>query len=378
MFLNDRERAETIRACRFCPMCYAGDRLAGVVARESYAPRGRAAILFAMERGLLPADATVADIMYTTLNDGLLRQWCVGNFDHEELVLDARAKLFAGGLAPAGVVRHLETARAALGGESDAAAMLGEAGARVEARAEVLLLTGCLGHGEANAARAEAIRFARLLNMARVPFSVLPVRTSCGWPFYQGGDLDGARRCSVELADAIRKSGASTVVTLDADCLRMLQTRIRRFGGDLGAARAVHVTALLAGWLEEGRLRARKAVAARVTYQDPCSLARYCDELESPRRVLGHVVEGPLLEMEKHGKWSNCCGGGGLLGVHRPDLAAAVAARRLEDAAATGAEILVTACAGCTGVLGQAQGAGAGGPRVVSLSTLVAEAVGVG
>lgn len=378
MFLNDRERAETIGACRFCPMCYAGDRLAQAVGRESYAPRGRAAILFAMERGLLQADASVADIMYTTLNDGLLRQWCVGNYDHEELVLDARARLFVAGLAPEEISRHLDAARAALGRPSEAGAALKAAGVAVEPRADVLLLTDCLGHGTPEATRGEALTAGRLLNAAKVPFTVLPTLTSCGWPFYQGGDLEGAKRCSVALADAIRQTGATTILTVDADCLRMLQTRTRRFGGDLAGKRAVHVTAALAEWFESGRLRARKALARRVTYHDPCALARYCDEVESPRRVLGHVVEGTLLEMETHGRWANCCGGGGLLPVHRPDLTAAVAARRFAEAAATGADVVATACGGCQGVLEGARRASGSGPRVVSLLALVAEALELG
>jgi Fe-S oxidoreductase len=377
MFLNERERTETIQACRFCPMCYAGDRLAQVVARESYAPRGRAAVLFAMEKKLLPADAIVADILYTTLNDGLLREWCVGNYDHEELVLDARARLFAGGLAPEGVARHLEATRAALGQPSDLGAALRAAGATASPRADVLLLADCAGHGAPDAARAEAIAAARLLGAAGIPFTVLADRTSCGHAFYQGGDLEGARRCSVALGDAIRATRARTVVTLDADCLRMLQTRTKRFGGDLGAARAVHVTSLLAECLEDRRLRVRKALGGRVTYQDPCALARYCDDVDVPRRVLGHVVEGTLVEMETHGRRASCCGGGGLLPVHRPDLAAAVAARRLEEAAATGAEIVATACSGCQGMLEVGRAGAAAAPRVASLVTLVAEAVGV-
>ncbi len=83
MFLSKEERAETIKACRFCPMCHIADRTAQLVRRESYTPRGRAAILAAIEAGFLEWDETVADIMYTTLNDGLIQEWCVGNYDYE-------------------------------------------------------------------------------------------------------------------------------------------------------------------------------------------------------------------------------------------------------------------------------------------------------
>ena len=99
MFLNKEERKETILACRHCMMCHVADRVASLVRRESYTPRGRGAILFALDQGLLKLDKAVADIMYTTLNDGLLLEWCVGNYDQEELIIDARAKLFEQGLA---------------------------------------------------------------------------------------------------------------------------------------------------------------------------------------------------------------------------------------------------------------------------------------
>ena len=106
MFLSDKERAETIWACRFCPMCHVADRAAGIIGQESYTPRGRGAILEAYQKQVIELDSTVAEIFYTTLNDGLIREWCVSHYDHEELVLDTRAKLFHEGLAPEEVYRY--------------------------------------------------------------------------------------------------------------------------------------------------------------------------------------------------------------------------------------------------------------------------------
>ena len=68
---------------------------------------------------------------------------------------------------------------------------------------------------------------------------------------YQLGDWEGAKTFSTRVADAIRDSGAATLVVLDADCYRMLATRTARFGGDLGGIRIIHVTELLAGMLDE-------------------------------------------------------------------------------------------------------------------------------
>ena len=56
-------------------MCQHADRVAGLV-RKSLTLREEEGVLFALEKGLLTLDESVADIMYTTINDGLLQEWC--------------------------------------------------------------------------------------------------------------------------------------------------------------------------------------------------------------------------------------------------------------------------------------------------------------
>ena len=111
MFLSEKERDETIWACRFCMMCHCADRVGQVVRRESYTPRGRGAIIFGLDEGLLDYDEGVADIMYTTLNDRMIQHWCVGNYDHEELVIDTRARIFEKGQAPEEVKAYTRNLR---------------------------------------------------------------------------------------------------------------------------------------------------------------------------------------------------------------------------------------------------------------------------
>ncbi len=170
MFLSEKEREETIWACRFCPMCQVADRVGSIVRRESYTPRGRGAILFALDRGLLEWDDTVADIMYTTLNDGLIQAWCVGRYDHEELILDARARLFERGLAPEGVAFFLNNLRSARGAGKEPTRILREADVKIHPGAEVLLFGGCAVRESQTALVAAGMLF----NMASLPFQVIP------------------------------------------------------------------------------------------------------------------------------------------------------------------------------------------------------------
>lgn len=376
MFLSNRERDETIRACRYCPMCYVADRTAQLVRRESYAPRGRGAVLFAIEQGLLDWDEDVADIMYTTLNDGLIRELCVGNYDHEELVLDARAKLFQRGLAPEGVVKFIEGLRASQGRGSSPEKTLLENGIRTDLGADVLLFCGCETR-ESQAATIVAT--GRLFNQAGTKFQVLSEEPCCGWPLYQLGDLEGAAEFSRNIAKKIKASGASTVVVLDADCYRMLLTRNARFGGDLKGIKIMPVTELLAEWIGSDRVKITQKISEPVTYHDPCALARYCEDVDSPRKIFASILEVELKEMDNNRNQAHCCGAGGMLAVHRPDLSEEVAFLRLEEARATGALILATGCPRCDGSLTRAMDSkGGNGLRIMNLVNLVAIAAGLG
>lgn len=373
MFLSDKERAETIWACRYCPMCQHADRVARLVRKESYSPRGRGAILFALEKGLLSLDESVADILYTTTNDGLLQEWCVGNYDHEELILDARSRLFEKGLAPKEVVTFVKTLHDGPGGP-EPSEVLSQAGIATRPGSEMLLFAGCSAR---ETGRSTLLSMGRLFNRAGVPFQALKKEPCCGWPLYQLGDLDWARNFSVTSARAIRESGASTVAVLDADCYRMLLTRNSRMGGDLKGVRVVHALKIVSEWLEQGKIRIEKRFTDAVTYHDPCSLARYCEDLDSPRKILTALFESEVREMATHKRLANCCGEGGMLPVYRPDLAKGVSLLRIEEARETGASILATGCPRCQAAFTRSMGPADGKElRPAHLIDLVASAAG--
>ena len=375
MFLNSEERQETILACRHCMMCHVADRVTSLVRRESYTPRGRGAILFALEQGLIKPDKAVADIMYTTLNDGLLLEWCLGNYDQEELIIDARARLFKQGLAPDSVVDFIKTVKKTKDKGSNPNEVLSRAGVDTEKGAEMLLFCGCASLESGNDT---IVSLGHILTNAQKKFQILENEPCCGWPLYQLGDWEGAKTFSTQVSDSIRETGASTVVVLDADCYRMLTTRTARFGGDLEGIKIIHVNELLAGMLDEDNLPISKPLSEPITYHDPCALARYCHDTESPRKILKSITTGTFKEMETNKKLANCCGQGGMLQVHRPDIADRVASLRLEDARETGAEILAAGCSRCVAMLSNVQTDNPERyPRIVNIVDLLASAMGL-
>jgi glycolate oxidase iron-sulfur subunit len=81
----------------------------------------------------------------------------------------------------------------------------------------------------------------------------------------------------------------------------------------------------------------------KATYQDPCHLAHAQKVRAAPRELL-RAVGVELVEMQ-HPDY--CCGSAGVYNVTQRELAGAILDAKMDDVAATGVNILVTANTGC-------------------------------
>ncbi len=86
----------------------------------------------------------------------------------------------------------------------------------------------------------------------------------------------------------------------------------------------------------------------KVTYHDPCQLARYLGLIEEPRKILRAIKGIELVETDwTKGEWTTCCGGGGGFEAVFPELSQILAVNRARELVETGAQIIVTHCPGC-------------------------------
>jgi Fe-S oxidoreductase len=90
--------------------------------------------------------------------------------------------------------------------------------------------------------------------------------------------------------------------------------------------------------------------------------------IDEPREILRQIAD--FREMENHGYDSNCCGAGGGVKAAFLELSEEIGKRRIEEAKATGAEILVSACPFCEGHFKSI-----GGMKVMDIIDAVWEAV---
>ena len=111
-----------------------------------------------------------------------------------------------------------------------------------------------------------------------------------------------------------------------------------------------HMVEYLAGLVAEKKLAFTTPVPMKVTWHDPCHIGRHLGEdglYDAPRNVLQTIPGIEVIEMERNRENAYCCGAGAGVSQSDPDLALWTANERLQEAAATGAEALVTACPWC-------------------------------
>ncbi len=109
----------------------------------------------------------------------------------------------------------------------------------------------------------------------------------------------------------------------------------------------LHYTEVITKLLEEKKIKFQKEINMKITWHDPCDLARHMRIIEEPRKILGSIPGIILLEMENNRYEAKCCGAGGGMLSSNADLSMDIASKRLEAAEKTGADALVTMCPTC-------------------------------
>jgi Fe-S oxidoreductase len=217
----------------------------------------------------------------------------------------------------------------------------------------------------------------QILQKAGVDLGILGEQENCcgGRAYDLGYRQDFKTRGEVNLK-LWQAAGVKTVVTPCANCYFAFK---RLYPPALGLSiKVVHVVELIDQLVKSRQLKFTKPIAMKVTYHDPCHLGRQGEEYvpwsgrekkifgqavcydpprprytgafgiyEPPRDVLKAIPGIELVEMERIKEAAWCCGGGGGAPEAYPEFSDFTAVERLDEAASTGADAIVTACSWC-------------------------------
>jgi len=350
--------------CFRCGLCRSACPTFAVKGSEGWNARGRLMMARYMAEGLLEPDEAFLDRLFSCNSCGACEVVCPAGVKVADALRAVREALLGAGISPPGEVAELAKAILEHGNPWSK-----EVARRpTDEKKPILVFTGCVA-SELEPGIVKAVE--KVLEASGLSYSVLE-GPCCGFPLFKMGLREEARRAAEALAGELKAAGPKLVITPCPGCTEMLE---RYFPALTGLKVQVeHATVFFRRLLREGRLVLKRKVELKAAYHDPCVLARSLGIYEAPRELLwqsGLV----LAEMEANRQMTGCCGYGQLGFLTYPDLAEAMAKRRVEEALRTGADVLVTACPSCLHAFSEAVKEVARSLAVSDITEVLAELV---
>ena len=205
--------------------------------------------------------------------------------------------------------------------------------------AEYLFYVGCAGSFDDRNKKVSRAT-AKLLKEAGVDFSILGETEMCnGDPARRAGNEFLFQMMAEMNVENMNSLGTLKVITACPHCFHTIGKEYEKYGGKY---EVYHHSQILNDLRQEEKLKINK-FEDKVTFHDPCYLGRIGGETEAPREALG----GDLIEMERHGEKSFCCGGGGARIWMEEDADKRVNEIRAREASETGADCVAVGCPFC-------------------------------
>ncbi len=198
----------------------------------------------------------------------------------------------------------------------------------------------------------------------------------CGAPLHYTGLQKEFAKNAQEMYKKLKSLGVKRIISIVPSCTYAIRNLfpLHVDGYDLEVK---HFSQVILENISSRELRFPKEV--KVTYHDPCQLARYLGLIEEPRNILRAIKGIELVETDwTKGEWTTCCGGGGGFEAVFPELSQILAVNRAKELVETGAQIIVTHCPGCVMQLKDGlKELKTDGVEVLDLAQIVALAMGV-
>ena len=188
----------------------------------------------------------------------------------------------------------------------------------------------------------------------------------CGLPIFMSGDRETSVNIIREALKIFARADVDAVIVDCGTCGAALKNEyphmlkdLRELGekvtdeeikaAELLSSKTMDVTVFIDAhkdWLPKLSGNGKKI---KVTYHDPCHLVKGQKVSAQPRNILKSIPDVEYVEMAAAG---DCCGGGGSFQVEHAETSAKITKRKIDNAEATGAQVVATCCPGCNVTIG--------------------------
>jgi Fe-S oxidoreductase/nitrate reductase gamma subunit len=244
---------------------------------------------------------------------------------------------------------------------------------------EVLYWVGCAAAYDRRVQKV-ARSVVRLLQAANVNFAVLGPEERCtGESARRMGDELLFQELAATNVETLGRHKVHRIVAHCPHCVNSLRNDYPQVGGNY---KVVHHSQLLAELIQQGRWLTAAEVGqtqAKITYHDPCYLARAVGVVDAPRQVLAaatnHRGDVPMIELSRNKCQTSCCGAGGGRMWFDDTPAQRVGQGRVREIAQSGAGTVAVSCPFCLIMLGDGLAAQAPEMQVRDIAEELADSV---
>ncbi|MFC1929203.1 (Fe-S)-binding protein, partial [Chloroflexota bacterium] len=376
---------------------------------DSYGAYGRMRIGVAMVEGRLDYSDELLKTLYTCTLCGACDVGCKRNLDLEiELTLEAlRIKAVKDGKGPMPahkkIAHNILTNHNSFGAPHENRTKWLPKEIKPSAKADILYFAGCSA-SYINPEIAQAT--VKILNASGTPFMLMPDEWCCGNILYSVGMIDEARELARRNIDAVKQTGATTLLTSCAEGYRMWKVDYPKIlnmaTADLGF-KVVHLVEYVDELIKKGALKLTNRIDLRVAYHDSCSLSRLSEPwtpwegerglwgvvtpplerrrgtngiYQPPRDILNSIPGLELVETPRKRENNFCCGAGRGTKAAFPEFAIWAAQQKLAEVKEVGAEALVSTCPWCKNNFTEAISENGDNVKVMDISELILASIG--
>lgn len=239
--------------------------------------------------------------------------------------------------------------------------------------AETLYFVGC-AISFTPTLRAAASGVSKILNAAKEDWALLGEEWCCGVPLKFGGSTEQLKEFATHNVEMIESTGAKKVVFSCPGCHRMFKQMYPKILRRPLKFSTLHVVELIDDYLKTEKISLKERLDEKITYHDPCELARLLGVIEQPRHVLT-TLSTAFSELPENMFNTHCCGGGGLYKGVDTNNSLEIAKRRIKQAETIGSTTVVSACPSCIMNLTQATIFMKSGVKVLEFADAIARQI---
>jgi len=183
----------------------------------------------------------------------------------------------------------------------------------------------------------------KIINKIGIAPVVSDEERCCGHDMMWNGEIDSFKKLAAFNIELIRRKGSKKVIFACPEGYSIFKKYYPVYFGELGFE-VIHFYDFILDKVKGGELKL-PSLEGTLTYHDPCRLGRFSGIYETPREIIASIPGVTFVEMDRNREKALCCGTTGWAGCST--CSKQIQIDRLNEAKATGANILITACPKC-------------------------------